>query len=67
MTMLKNIQIRIDDPCSASWDQMHPTEQGRFCSSCQKTVVDFTGMSDQEVLNWFAKPPGGICGQKTFG
>lgn len=61
--MPKNVQIRIDDPCSASWDQMLPSQQGRFCSSCQKTVVDFTGMSDQEVLNWFATLPGGVCGR----
>jgi hypothetical protein len=63
MTMLKNVQVRIDDPCSANWDQMLPKEEGRFCSSCQKTVVDFTEMSDQEVLSWFATLPGGVCGR----
>jgi hypothetical protein len=63
MTMLKNVQIRIEDPCSESWDQMQPKEQGRFCSSCKKMVVDFTLMSDQEVLNWFATPPGSVCGR----
>jgi CarboxypepD_reg-like domain len=63
MTMLKNVQIRIDDPCSEPWDRMHPKEEGRFCSSCQKTVVDFTGMSDQEVLNWFAMQKRGVCGR----
>jgi hypothetical protein len=61
--MGKNVQLRIDNPCSESWDHMRPDHQGRFCSSCEKTVVDFTGMSDQEVISWIAKQKGNICGR----
>jgi len=61
--MLKNIQLRIDKPCSADWDRMSTEEQGRFCLSCQKTVVDFTGMSDQQVLNWLSRSHGSVCGR----
>ena len=32
---------------------MTPKEQGRFCSSCQKTVVDFTKMSKEEISDYF--------------
>lgn len=42
---------------------MPPHEQGRFCGSCQKTVVDFTMMSDQEVLNYFLKADHNVCGR----
>ncbi|OQP62363.1 hypothetical protein A3860_28815 [Niastella vici] len=42
---------------------MTPREQGRFCGSCQKTVVDFSMMSDQEVLNYFLKAGHKVCGR----
>jgi hypothetical protein len=34
---------------------MTPHGEGKFCGSCQKTVVDFTMMSDAEVVNWLGK------------
>ena len=36
--------IEIPKPCHESWAEMTPTEQGQFCSSCQKCVTDFTSM-----------------------
>jgi len=44
---------------------MQPGAEGRFCGSCQKTVVDFTMMSDQELLAWFARDRGNVCGRMT--
>lgn len=61
--MLKNVQLSIKNPCSESWDRMTPEEQGRFCASCQKLVIDFTSMDDQEVLQWFTLPKGSVCGR----
>ncbi len=43
--------IHIPKPCSADWSAMTPTEQGRHCALCVKTVVDFSKMSDREVLD----------------
>lgn len=40
--MQKTIHFDIASHCSESWDQMTPQTRGRFCGSCQKTVVDFT-------------------------
>jgi hypothetical protein len=37
-------------------------EQGRFCQQCQKTVVDFTGMTDAEVLEYFSAGSS-VCGR----
>lgn len=37
---------------------MTPGEQGRFCGSCQKIVVDFTAMSDKELLDHISKTAG---------
>jgi hypothetical protein len=37
-------------PCAESWDAMLPTDVGRHCASCQTQVVDFTRMTDGEVI-----------------
>ena len=51
------MQLHIPQPCSASWEQMQPTEKGRHCAACAKQVVDFTSMSDEEVLRYLKKAP----------
>ncbi|HLZ86749.1 MAG TPA: hypothetical protein VKQ52_05910, partial [Puia sp.] len=61
--MPQNIHLSIDNPCAEHWDQMTPDQQGRFCASCQKTVVDFAQMNDQEVLNWLGRHQGPTCGR----
>ena len=50
--MPKSLQLNIAEPCHENWQNMTTQEQGRFCGSCRKSVVDFTMMSDQEVLNY---------------
>ena len=42
---------------------MRPADKGRFCGSCSKIVVDFSVMSDQEVLNYLGSPGRGGCGR----
>src|SRR4051812_45048142 len=37
---------------------MTPAEQGRFCASCQKTVIDLSCSTDQEVIDFFRKAAG---------
>ena len=61
--MSKAIQIRIPEPCQENWHQMTPGEQGRFCGSCQKTVVDFSRMTDNELLDYFSKASEHTCGR----
>jgi hypothetical protein len=62
--MAKHIQISIDEPCHENWDEMSTTEKGRFCASCQKQVLDFSGMSDSQVAAFFKKPSNGsVCGR----
>lgn len=62
--MSKNIQLAIHEPCHENWDAMTPQEKGRFCGSCQKEVIDFTGMNDQQLAQFFKKPStGSVCGR----
>jgi len=42
---------------------MTPVEQGRFCGSCKKKVVDFSVMSDKDLLEYISK----LAGQNTCG
>jgi len=60
---MKPVQLSIPEPCHQNWNQMLPEAQGKFCLSCQKTVVDFTAMSDREVLNFFSNNTGNTCGR----
>jgi len=44
---------------------MTPEAKGRFCGSCAKVVVDFSVMTDNEVLNYLKKNSGSTCGHFT--
>ncbi|HLO69645.1 MAG TPA: carboxypeptidase-like regulatory domain-containing protein [Flavipsychrobacter sp.] len=58
------IQISIPQPCHEDWNKMTPTEQGRFCNSCQKCVVDFTGFTDRQLYDFFDSHKGQkVCGR----
>lgn len=53
--MKQKIQISIPEPCNEGWHNMTPVEKGRFCASCQKTVLDFTNLSDNEIIKLVSK------------
>ena len=62
MKQPKSIQISVPTPCHEDWNKMTPQEQGRFCSSCQKCVVDFTEFTDEQLYQFFKNYNGGVCG-----
>ncbi len=43
------IDLRITSPCHEDWQAMTPSESGRHCASCDKTVTDVTGMRGDEA------------------
>jgi hypothetical protein len=58
------MKIYIPEPCHENWSAMTPNEKGRFCGSCQKTVVDFTNFTTYDIQNYFAKHYGQkVCGR----
>jgi hypothetical protein len=62
--MQQPIQLSIPEPCLQDWNKMTPNDQGRFCSSCSKTVVDFSTMSDAALMNYFENlKDSNVCGR----
>ena len=62
--MAKKLQLQIPEPCHEDWNKMTPLDKGRFCDSCQKAVIDFTRMSDTQLIAFFKKPTtGSVCGR----
>ena len=57
------LKIAVPKPCQENWDTMTPNEKGRHCLNCQKTVVDFTEMTDREILNFFQTHKSATCGR----
>lgn len=60
---MQQVQLQIPEPCHENWGAMQAAEKGRFCLSCQKTVVDFSAMTDQEVLLYLQQVQGDTCGR----
>ena len=57
-------KISVKAPCHEDWGGMSNTNDGRFCSSCEKEVIDFTKLSDDEVIAYIQKnAKHGGCGR----
>lgn len=62
----KSIRYSIPDPCEKNWNEMTPEATGRFCGSCEKSVVDFTNMSDFSIVNYLEEHKyEKVCGRFT--
>ena len=48
--MARSLTLTIPEPCHESWATMTPAAQGRHCAACAKTVVDFSRMTDAQVV-----------------
>ena len=61
---MKERQLHIEKPCLEDWNKMSTNEVGRHCQLCDKTVVDFTQMSPDEISNYLTKKSKErICGR----
>ena len=58
------MKIQINKPCHEDWSKMTSEAQGKFCNACEKSVVDFSMMSDAQILNYFSQPKSEkVCGR----
>jgi len=60
-----NSSVRIKNPCWQHWDSMAENAGGKFCSQCSKSVIDFTLVSDTEIIALLGKSSGTVCGRLT--
>ncbi len=56
--------IRIQEPCHENWNNMLPDPKGKFCTSCSKSVVDFSNKTDTQIHNILLQHKGEqVCGR----
>jgi len=61
---MENKNIHIPKPCNEDWSKMTSIEKGKHCNACQKTVIDFTKMKNEEITDYLiAKKEEGVCGR----
>ena len=65
MTKRRSVNISMPKPCTEDWDKMIPNELGRHCTSCNKTVIDFSLFTNKQLIEFFEKHTGRICGHYT--
>jgi CarboxypepD_reg-like domain len=54
--------IQLNKPCHENWDNMTDIAGGKFCAGCQKNVVDFSKLSNQQILDHLTRS-GNLCGR----
>jgi len=60
--MATTYKISVPEPCAENWNEMTPTEQGKSCSKCATNVIDFSVMTDQEIVAYLKNNKGKTCG-----
>jgi len=58
----KALTLTVPEPCGENFNKMTPVKGGKFCDSCEKTIVDFRTMSDYQILRFYKENNGKICG-----
>ncbi|WDF80490.1 hypothetical protein PQ469_10780 [Mucilaginibacter sp. KACC 22773] len=60
--MARTQSINITKPCHELWQQMVPVDGGRHCQSCCKTVIDFSAMTEAQVIGYLGRQQN-VCGR----
>jgi hypothetical protein len=61
----KRYLLSVDKPCEKEWTAMSQSDDGRFCAHCSKSVVDFTQLTDTQVVRILEQNSGKLCGRLT--
>ncbi len=65
--MKDQFTLSVAKPCHEKWAHFTPTASGGFCNACHKNVVDFTRMSDEQIVAFFRAAPAQSCGRFRAG
>lgn len=56
--------ITIPEPCNEVWDDMREVDDlHRHCNACERTLTDFSVMTDEEIVIFFKQHNGKVCGR----
>ncbi|WP_161964149.1 carboxypeptidase-like regulatory domain-containing protein [Chitinophaga flava] len=58
-----SLSVSVPHPCQQPWEKMAPNSAGRYCSNCNKTVVDFSQLSDNQIISILADTSKSHCGR----
>lgn len=61
--MKNSFSISVKEPCLEKFESFVVTPKGGFCDSCQKEVIDFTTLSDKELIQHFDNSSNKTCGR----
>jgi hypothetical protein len=64
--IMQNFKLNIQNPCHEAWEGFKPTSEGGFCASCQKNVIDFSAMTESQLVAYFRDLPSEnqhLCGR----
>lgn len=54
-------RVYLKSPCSSDWTLMEGSEEIRFCSQCDKHVLNLSSMTRQQAEDLVAKASGELC------
>lgn len=57
--------LNIISPCTQDWSAMEGDKQQRFCQSCNKTVYNFSQLTDREIEQLVIANEGKLCARIT--
>ncbi|MBC5863577.1 carboxypeptidase-like regulatory domain-containing protein [Flavobacterium turcicum] len=55
-------KLEIPKPCHADWNSMSATNQGKFCESCKKEVINFELLTNAQILSKVSNNTS-VCGR----
>mgnify|MGYP000091332764 CR=1 FL=1 len=61
--MKNSFSISVKEPCLEKFESFAATPNGGFCGSCQKEVIDFTILSDEELIQHINTTADETCGR----
>jgi hypothetical protein len=59
------MKITLPAPCEQKWSEMKSCGLNRYCTNCEKEIIDFTYYSDAALRKVIEEKEGQICGMFT--
>ena len=61
--MKHSYSLKLENPCSEDWDSMQNRADGKYCPSCCKNIIDFTTLTNDEIIKVLESNNRNLCGR----